>query len=203
MRRHRLGSLRLVAVLIAAAALTLVAFAGGAGGAGSDQDRAKFRWDIVSINFGAGTVSAGGVAAALAHDGSQIVLKGSGTFQPDRPRRVTGGGEWRTFGPGGAQTGSGTYQVTRLVSWVPAPGTPPPLTNRIGDPADTRAGLVHLQIEYSDGSTGVLIVSCHLVGTPDSVFEGITASKGFVTYFDRVAPVPGVDANRTLFHVVR
>jgi len=34
------------------------------------------------------------------------------------------------------------------------------------------------------------------------VFEGVIASKGFVTYFDRVAPVPGVDANRTLFHIV-
>jgi hypothetical protein len=62
---------------------------------------------------------------------------------------------------------------------------------------------VHLQIAYSDGSTGVLTVSCHLVGTPDTVFEGITTSKGFVTYFSRVPPVPGVDANRTLFHVVR
>ncbi len=202
MRRNRLRPLHLIGVLIAAA-LIVFAFAGGAGGAGGDRDHAKFRWDIVSIDFGAGTVSAGGVAAALAHDGSQIVIKGSGTFQPDRPRRVTGGGEWQTFGPGGAPTGSGSYEVTRLVSWVPAPGTAPPLTNTIGDPADARAGLVHLQIAYSDGSTGVLTVSCHLVGTPDSVFEGITASKGFVTYFDRVAPVPGVDANRTLFHVVR
>jgi hypothetical protein len=77
MRRNRLRPLRLIGVLIAAAALILFAFAGGAAG---DRDHAKFRWDIVSIDFGAGTVSAGGVAAALAHDGSQIVIKGSGTF---------------------------------------------------------------------------------------------------------------------------
>jgi hypothetical protein len=29
----------------------------------------------------------------------------------------------------------------------------------------------------SDGSDGVLTVSCHLVGTSDAVFEGITATK--------------------------
>jgi hypothetical protein len=125
MRRSPRRPLRLVAVVIAAAALILLAFAAGAGGAGGGADKPTFRWDIVSIDFQAGTVSAGGVASALAHDGSQIVIKGSGTFQPDRPRRVTGGGEWQTFGPGGAPTGSGTYEVTRLVSWVPAPGTAP------------------------------------------------------------------------------
>jgi hypothetical protein len=203
MTNHRPRLLRSVAVLIGVVALIVLTFAGGAGGAGGHPDGAKLRWDIVSIDFAAGTVSAGGVASALAHDGSQIVMTGSGTFNPDRPRRVTGGGEWRTFGPGGAPTGNGTYKVTRLVNWVLAPGTPPPLTNLIGGPGDARAGLVHLRIAYSDGSTGVLTVSCHLVGTPDSVFEGIIASKGFVTYFNRVPPVPGVDANRTLFNVVR
>jgi hypothetical protein len=199
MGKHRLRSLRLVGVLIAAVALSLF---GLAGSAGSNPADAKYRWDIVSIDFSAGTVSAGGVAAALAHDGSQIVLTGSGTFRTNRPRQVTGGGTWQTVSPGGAPTGNGTYRVTRLVSFVLAPGEAPPLENEIGDREDARAGLVHLQIRYSDGSTGVLTVSCHLVGTPDSVFEGVIASKGFVTYFDRVAPVPGVDANRTLFHIV-
>ena len=37
---------------------------------------------------------------------------------------------------------------------------------------------------------------------PPSIFEGITASKGFVDYWNRVAPVGGVDGNRTLFHVL-
>jgi hypothetical protein len=94
--------------------------------------------------------------------------------------------------------------VTGFVDWHLAPGTAPPLTNLIGDPADARAGLVFLTIAYSDGSTGVLVVSCHLVGTPDSVFEGITASKGFVDYFNAVPPpAPPGDANRTLFMVVK
>jgi len=60
-----------------------------------------------------------------------------------------------------------------------------------------------LRIQYSDGEQGILVVSCHLVGTPDSVFEGITASKGFVTYWNAEPPLPGVDANRTLFHVTK
>jgi len=47
------------------------------------------------------------------------------------------------------------------------------------------------------------VVSCHFNGTPNSVFEGITASKGFVDYWNRVPPAPGVDANRTAFHVVK
>src|SRR6266699_2505442 len=37
------------------------------------------RWDIISVDFGTGTVSAGGVASARANDGSKITLTGSGT----------------------------------------------------------------------------------------------------------------------------
>ena len=35
-----------------------------------------FRWDIVSINFAAGTVSSGGIASARANDNSKITLTG-------------------------------------------------------------------------------------------------------------------------------
>jgi hypothetical protein len=83
-----------------------------------------------------------------------------------------------------------------------APGTPNPANiDNIGNPADARAGLAVLSIRYSDGSRGILVVSCHLGGTPDSVFEGITASKSFVDYWNREAPTPGVNADRTLFHI--
>ncbi len=34
------------------------------------------------------------------------------------------------------------------------------------------------------------------------LFEGITATKSFVDFWDRVPPVPGVNANRTIFHVL-
>jgi hypothetical protein len=56
---------------------------------------------------------------------------------------------------------------------------------------------VVLRIAYSDGSDGILVVSCNLpFPAPNpQMFEGITATKGFVDY---KAPVPG---GVTLFHV--
>src|SRR5256885_13553160 len=50
------------------------------------------RWDLISVNFGTGTVSAGGVASAFANDNSKITLTGTGTFRsnPGNPQDVTG-----------------------------------------------------------------------------------------------------------------
>ena len=99
-------------------------------------------------------------------------------------------------------TGSGTYKVSGFVEFHLAPGTVPLPNDTIGNLADVRAGLAVLRIDYSDGARGILVISCHFTGTPDSVFEGITASKAFVDYWNReVAPAPPGDANRTAFHV--
>jgi hypothetical protein len=160
----------------------------------SRADDTVVRWDIIRLNFPA-CPNPGGNASALANDNSKITVTGSGTFKPDDPEEVTGGGTWQTA------SGSGTYQVRRLVRWDRAPGTlacsPDPI------PGEISAGLVVLSIAYSDGSKGILVVSCHLVGTPDSVFEGITASKGFVDYWNRVPPGADPNANRTNFHIQR
>lgn len=196
---------RLTALATAGVMLTALAAFALAGGASGGTDNHLMRWDIISINFGAGTASAGGIASARAADSSRITLTGQGTFRENagNPQAVTGGGTWRTFAPGGAPTGNGTYQVTGFVTFEPAPGTPPPLQDLIdGSVANNRAGLLVVEIAYSDGSEGTLTVSCHLVGTPDSVFEGIAASKGFVDYTFAEAPAPGVDANRTLFQIL-
>ena len=163
------------------------------------------RGDIIDVDFGTGTLSAGGVASTRANDNSKITLTGSGTYRsnPGNPQDVAGGGTWETFSPSGATTGSGTYTVTEFVSFVLAPGTPPLPHDNIGNLADNRAGLLVVRIAYSDGSEGTLFVSCHLVGTPNAVFEGVTASKGFVDYWNREAPpAPPGNANRTTFHVV-
>ena len=159
------------------------------------------RWDIVSVDFATLTASPGGMASAFANDGSKITLTGSGTFRSNsgKSQAVTGGGTWTIDAP----TGSGTYEVTGFVSFVVAPGTFPLQHDNIGNPDDVRAGLAVLKIAYSDGSDGVLIVSCTIAGTPAAVFEGITASKGFVDYWRPDVLVPGVDANRTLFHVLK
>lgn len=170
-------------------------------------DEKRVRWDIISVNFVTGTLSAGGIASARANDGSKITLTGSGTFESGDEGGVTGGGNWWTFDKLGAQTATGTYKVTGLVSWAPAPGTPPLPNDAIGDREDESAGLAVLQIRYSDGSRGVLTVSCHLTGTSDAVFEGVTTTKGNIDYWNREAPVGPPDPNpinadRTNFHVM-
>ena len=161
-----------------------------------------FRWDTISLTFPGGvpTINTGGSDYALAADLTTIQISGSGTFGGGVA--PTGGGTWATSGPSG--TASGTFKVTGLVKFTVAPGSlPPGFVDNIGDPASTRSGLAILIVKYSDASGGTLLVSCHQpVGAPSGIFEGITATKGFVAFHERVPPVPGVDANRTLFHVV-
>ena len=165
------------------------------------------RWDLLSTSFNPTTQNPGGTASAKANDDSQITLTGTGTFlsSGENIQGVTGGGTWTTFAPNSTSvTGSGTYIVTELISWEEAPGTLPAATiDNIGNNVDARSGLAVLRIRYSDGSRGVLAVSCDLpVGSPPPIFEGIVASKGFTNFWNRLAPVAGVSGNRTVFHVL-
>jgi hypothetical protein len=173
-------------------------------GARGGEGGSKIRWDIQ--HYPGFVLQPGGEAFADAVDHSNIRFTGSGTFRADGAdgNDVTGGGTWETFSVSGAPTGSGNYRVVNLVSWHVAPGTLPcpPITDAIAPCADARAGLSVLQIQYSDGSLGKLVVSCHLpVGSPDSVYEGITVSRGFVDYL--IAEDPDLTMNGTIFHVVR
>jgi hypothetical protein len=62
-----------------------------------------------------------------------------------------------------------------------------------------------LRVRYSDESQGVFTVSCNLDGAASAaVFEGITATKGFVDYFQPVMSEepPPAPATATLFHVI-
>ena len=161
-----------------------------------------FRWDIISVDFATGTLSAGGIASADANDGSKITLTGSGTFRVGDEDEVTGGGTWETFDKAGTSTGKGTYRVRELVRFDLAPGTAPLPNDNIGPLANERAGLLVLRISYSDGSGGVLVVSCHLVGTSTTVIEGVTISKGFVGFLGELPPAPPGNANRTSFHLL-
>ncbi len=132
----------------------------------------KYRWDIISVDFAAASLSAGGFASAIANDSSSITLTGEGTFNAASDfgnRNVTGGGTWQTFDPSGNATARGTYQVTGFVSFTVAPGTSRLPNDNIGNIKDQRGGLLFVTIQYSDGSPGVLAVSCDLLGTPDSV----------------------------------
>ena len=60
-----------------------------------------------------------------------------------------------------------------------------------------------LRIQYSDGSAGILGIGCHGPGAVGGIKEGVIATKSFVTYWTGQAPVAGVDANRTSFHLIR
>lgn len=189
--------------LVAGATLTLVLGTGSSGTANSDDE--EMRWDLVNINFTTGTVSAGGVASARASDGSKITLTGSGEFDADSRvgERAAGGGTWTTYNAAGTATGSGSYRVTRFVSFAAAPGTFPFPNDTIGSPADARAGLLTVAVKYSTGEKGVLTISCHLVGSPDTLFEGITTTKGAAAYWNPEAPpAPPGNGNRTLFHLL-
>lgn len=117
-----------------------------------------------------------GQGLALAADHSQLLVSGSGTFVLGDPQEVTTNtGLWQTRDRLGSVTGSGTFQVTSLIKFDPAPGA-------VANPS-IRAGLAFLRISYSDGSQGILVVSCQLPGTPPSVAEGVSASKGFTNYW--------------------
>src|SRR5712691_7809571 len=167
----------------------------------------RVRWDFPNVFTPCTTP--GGHASARAQDGARITIAGSGTFPNVRnrcSRRVTGGGTW-TITPGtasGCFSGSGTFKVTELLNWVVAPGVfPPSGCDGVGPAADARPGLAELRVRYSNGTTGTLTLSCHLFGTPDCVFEGITASMDFEDFWNTESPAPGVEGNRTVFHVVR
>ena len=197
-----------------AALASLPALAGTALASGGAR---KARWDIISLNPVPGvgappfTISAGGLAEAKAPDGTKIRLTGSGTFVAPAGNNggsnaVTGGGTWTTFDPAippipPAPTGSGTYEVRELVSFVLANSQDQtaPFIDAIGDTKERANGTAVLRIQYSDGQPGVLVVGCHGPGAPPGIFEGIAVTKGFKTY-DAVQAPTG-NANRTIFHV--
>lgn len=187
---------------LGAAALALVATLPLSAAAGGAQN---VRWDIISLVGGGfpGPANPGGVASAVAPDGDTITLTGSGTFVSPGGSNggsgaVTGGGTWQTA------AGSGTYLVTELVTFEFAnlQSQTPFLIDNIGDTNARANGTAVLRIAFSDGSRGVLTVGCHGPGAPGGIFEGIATTKGFKTYYDVQAPLGGVDANRTIFHIL-
>jgi hypothetical protein len=166
------------------------------------------RWDILHQNFATtpNTLTPGGVAFASARNPSTLSIKltGSGTFvgpaSGGTSSAVTGGGTWETFS-GTTSTGSGTYEATELVSWQFARLGLVGVFNDLIDDGTAANGNAVLRIRYSDGSEGTLGIGCEGPGPSIGIVEGVIATKGYVTYWDAQAPVGGVDANRTLFHI--
>lgn len=177
----------------------------GVGTVARASDEVRVRWDLIHVILGTCLCATpGGSDSAMAPDKSQITMTGSGTFHISDGgfEDVTGGGTWQTHDASNVMTGSGTYRVTGVVNFTHAPGIfPPPLNDLVGNKADASAGLMVLRIAYSDGSRGILVLNCTIVGTPSSIAEGITATKGFVNFSTQGTAVDTVDANHTLFHV--
>ena len=199
--RHSARFWGLGAVLALAAALMLLTtFASAASSGGA----AHVRWDIISTTgIPPAPLNPGGHASAMAPDGDTITLTGSGTFVARSggnggSHAVTGGGTWQT------STGSGNYTVKELVRFDLAnfQSSTPAVIDNIGDVNQRVNGTAVLRVQYDDGSPGVLTVGCHGPGAPAGIFEGIAVTKGFTTYYNVQPPAAGVDANRTLFHVV-
>ena len=181
-------------------------------GVSADSEGTHLRWDIFNPVVGpsALTITAGGHSISqatfssvqAAGDNSTITLTGSGTIRLNEGHDVTGGGTWQTADGSGTVTGSGNYRVTSLVRFEPAPGTlagVPGFVDAIGNIADTVAGFAVMTIVYDDGQHGILVVSCTIAG-PAAMFEGTTATKGNVDYFN--ALFPDFTYGNTLFHVI-
>jgi hypothetical protein len=206
MRKRKGGNMRRNArfwglggvVALAAALMLLTTFASAA----SSGEAQHVRWDIISTTGIPPTdLNPGGHASATAANGGDtITLTGSGHFVAPASGggngAVDGGGTWTT-----TSGGSGTYEVTALVSWVRANDQANVgFTDNIDEGTRTNGAAV-LKISFSDGSSGVLTVGCHGPGAPAGIFEGIATTKGYKTYYIVPSPVGGVDAGRTIFHV--
>ena len=199
-------------IAISLIALTFSCLGASRVSAGDDHGT-KVRWDIIQI-VGSGTTFTalpGGVSTSAVNpepaqgtgDGSNITLTGSGTFRLNDGHDVTGGGTWETATSGGTETGAGTYRVTELVHFEFAPGSfaETGLIDGFGNPADASAGIAVLKVDYNDGTKGIVVVICALAGSPTSILEGTTATKGYVDYADVSVPNPSV--GNTLFHILK
>jgi len=173
----------------------------------------KLRWDMISVQFRApsapNVLSAGGADSAVNNDAAgmpklRITITGSGTFSPWDPTDVTGGGDYTIRNLKGDVVDSGSYTVTALVSWtLDSPQLPANVNNVTnGSAEDFRNGLAIFRIAYTDGSKGILVVSCAGPGATENPYEGISVIKGLVHFQVPDVPVANVDANRTVFVVL-
>src|SRR6266542_35402 len=169
-RKRWLGGLG-TALTLAAALMFLTTLASSAG-----AQAERVRWDIISTTGIPPTpINPGGHASATAPDGDTITLTGSGHFVAPASGggsgAADGGGTWTT------SSGSGTYQVTALVSWERANDQANVgFVDNIGEGTRTN-GTAVLKVAFSVGSSGVINEGCHGPGAPPGIFEGIATTK--------------------------
>ena len=154
-----MGKYRLIGAAVAfTSGLVFGSIAPAAFAASSTANHASYIWVV-----GATTP----VDTAMAPDGSTISLAGVGLLQAGPGRSASGGGTFTT-----SSGGSGTWSadnVEGFVSYGPAgPGFPPGLTG----------GQAKLKVTLSDGTDGVLTITCVLGSPPPAMMEGSTLVLG-------------------------
>jgi hypothetical protein len=172
-----------------------------------DHPRAQIvRWDLVEIANG--TAVAGGVNVATdPASGASLIITGSGHVRP-RSHEAFGGGTYAFEDADGNELESGTYVVTKLVSFRRLRGgnfAATGLTDGIGDPAEASSGILKVKVRaLAEGAppeeavTALLEVHCHLPETVEDTFEGVRITV------DGQVFEPDPDRHGvTLFHVMR
>jgi len=172
-----------------------------------DHQRAKIvRWDLVEIANG--TAVAGGVNVATdPASGESLTITGSGHVRP-RSHQAFGGGTYVFKDMDGNEIETGSYQVTKFVSFRRLRGgnfAATGLIDGIGDPAQASSGIMKVKVRaLAEGAppeqavNALLEVHCHLPGTVEDTFEGVRIRVG------RQVFEPDPDRHGiTLFHVMR
>ena len=153
MRRFLLAcaiGLGLVGILTAAASAT-----------NAGDNHAKYVWVV-------GAVPAGSSDTARAPDGSTVTLKGHGMLEAGPGHFANGGGTYSM-----SSGGSGTWTVTEVLGFVSYGSG-----SAQGLPANFFGGQAKLRVALSNGSSGVLTITCALGSPPAGHMEGVTLILG-------------------------
>ena len=129
--------------------------------ANADENHAAYVWVF-------GAFPAGSSDIAMAPDGSTVTLKGSGMLQAGPGGSASGSGTYSL-----SSGGSGTWKVTGMLGFVSYGSG-----SAQGLPANFFGGETRLHVLLSNGSDGVLTITCVLGSPPAGHMEGVTLVLG-------------------------
>lgn len=130
-------------------------------GANAGENHAAYVWVI-------GAVPAGSSDTVMAPDGSTVTLMGIGMLQAGPGGTASGGGTYSL-----SSGGSGTWQVTGMLGFVSYGSA-----SAQGLPANLFGGEARLHVLLSNGSDGILTITCELGSPPGGHTEGVTLILG-------------------------
>ena len=129
--------------------------------ANASENHAAYTWVI-------GAVPAGSSVTVMAPDGSTVTLKGIGMLQAGPGGSANGGGTYSL-----SSGGSGTWTVTGMLGFVSYGSA-----SAQGLPANLFGGEAKLHVLLSNGSDGILTITCELGLPPGGHMEGVTLILG-------------------------